>query len=100
MNELRGELEQIRRENLFNELQKKISEGEYIALGDYEKDLGYEQREVLKAQMEAIQERKAKEISTRKETIPQIISKRARGMMGTIKKRNQQHVEMRQPPSG
>lgn len=100
LNEYKGELEQIRRDNLFKELQREIAEGEEISLENYVKELGSEQREVLKAQMEAMKTRREAAANQKHESIPQIISKRARGMMGIIKKRSQQHVEMRQPPSG
>src|SRR5258708_17165030 len=50
-----SELNEIRRDNLFKELQRKISEGEEIALQDFAEELTSDQREVLKAQMEAVQ---------------------------------------------
>jgi len=94
------ELEEIRRDNLFKDLQIKIANGEDVPLENYQNELSSEQREVLKAQIEAIEVRKNAEVSKQNESLPQIVSKRARGMMNTFKKRNQQHVEMRQPPSG
>ncbi|HSX49164.1 MAG TPA: hypothetical protein VLE44_02815 [Candidatus Saccharimonadales bacterium] len=94
------ELEEIRRDNLFKDLQIKIANGEDVPLENYQNELSSEQREVLKAQIEAIHARKVAEESRQNESLPQIVSKRARGMMNTFKKRNQQHVEMRQPPSG
>ncbi len=94
------ELEDIRRENLFKDLQIKIANGEDVPIENYQNELSSEQRQVLKAQIEAIEARKTAEVSKQKESIPQIVSKRARGMLNTFKKRNQQHVEMRQPPSG
>lgn len=96
-----AELEEIRRDNLFKDLQRKIANGEDIPLESYQNVLSIEQLQVLKAQMEAIQGRKTTEESAKKqESIPQIVSKKARGMLNTFKKRQQQHVEMRQPPSG
>lgn len=95
-----AELEDIRRENLFKDLQIKIANEEDVPIENYQNELSSEQREVLKAQIEAIKARKAAEESRQNESIPQIVSKKARGMLNTFKKRNQQHVEMRQPPSG
>ncbi len=101
LNDYKSELEQIRRDNLFKELQRKISEGEEIPLKNYIRDLSSEQREVLKAQMEAVKVRKEMaENAQKKDSFPQVISKKGRGMLNSFKKRNQQHVEMRQPPSG
>jgi hypothetical protein len=94
------ELEDIRRENLFRDLQIKIANGEDVPIENYQNELSSEQREVLKAQIEALEARKTAQIAQKNESIPQMVSKRARGMLNTFKKRNQQHVEMRQPPSG
>src|SRR5579859_7421171 len=96
----RQELEQIRKDNLFKELQKKISEGEEIPLANYVKELTSEQREVLKAQMEAVRiRREQEEEAKKKNTIPRVVSKKGRQMFFMFKKRNEQHVETRQPPS-
>jgi ABC-type phosphate transport system auxiliary subunit len=96
-----AELEQIRRDNLFKDLQRKIAEGQTVPLEDYINELGSEQREVLKAQMEAVQVRKKNaELKGKKDSLPKIISKKGRGMFNKIKKQNEQHVETRQPPSG
>lgn len=101
MNIYKNELEQIRQENLFKELQKRIAEGEEIPLEDFATQLTSEQREVLKAQMEAVRVRKEAMKKEKSDTIPQIVSKRARGMIGgMVKKRNEQHIETRQAPSG
>ncbi|HWA51663.1 MAG TPA: hypothetical protein VG895_01250 [Patescibacteria group bacterium] len=101
LNEYKQELNEIKRENLFKELQRKIAGGETVYLENYINELGHEQREVLKAQIEVMENRKLQEESSKKESgIPQIISKKARGMItGMVKKRNQQNVETRMPPS-
>jgi uncharacterized protein YPO0396 len=97
---LDAELNQIRRDNLFKDLQRKIAEGEEIPLENYIKELGSEEREVLKAQMEAVKTRKVASENKSKDSLPQIISKKARGMVGgMVKKRNQQHVETQKMPS-
>jgi hypothetical protein len=100
MREYKQELEEIKRQNLFKELQQKIADGEEIPLVDYAYELSSEQREVLQAQMDAVSIRKQAQEVKQKESIPQIISKRGKAMLSSFKKKNQQHVEMRQPPSG
>ncbi|CAN5335939.1 hypothetical protein BH10PAT1_BH10PAT1_0580 [soil metagenome] len=99
LREYKTELDQIRRDNLFKELQKKITEGEEVLLESYVNELSYEQREVLKAQMEAVKIRKQASVVQQNQSLPQIISRKGRGMLNSFKKQNQQHVEMRQPPS-
>lgn len=95
-----SELEQIRRDNLFKELQSKIAAGEEIPLENFVKELSFEQRDVLKAQMEAVSMRKIANENKSQDSLPQIISKKARGMVGgMVKKRNQQHVETQKMPS-
>src|SRR5258708_17142271 len=51
LNNYKQELEEIRRESLFKELQQKISEGEFVPLENYIKELSFEQREVLQTQI-------------------------------------------------
>ena len=98
LREYKQELDQIRRDNLFKELQRKIAEGEIIPLENYINELSYEQREVLKAQMEAMKIRLEQE-NSQKPSFPEIVAKKGRGMFNKIKKRNEQYVETRQPPS-
>jgi hypothetical protein len=94
------ELEQIRRENLYKELLKKVTEGEVVPLEDYAKELSFEQRQVLKAQMEAVKARREQtEQEQSTNSLPQIISKQGRRMFNKLKKQNEMHVETRQPPS-
>lgn len=100
MGAYKQELEQIRKENLFKKLQKRIAEGEEIPLLNYVNELTSEQREVLKAQMEAVKVRREQEEEAKKKNIlPEVISKKGRQMFNMFKKRNEQYVETRQPPS-
>lgn len=100
LNEYKAELNEIRRDNLFKELQSKISEGESVPLENYINELSYEQREVLKAQMEAIRVRiDTQNTNQQKSGIREVVSKKGRQMFNKIKKRNEQHVETRMPPS-
>src|SRR5260221_11187174 len=102
LNSYKSELEEIRRESLFKEMQQKISEGEFVPLENYIKELSFEQREVLKAQIEVIENQKqAAAISQQKDSPLQVVAKKGRNaMMGMFKKKNEQHVETRLPPSG
>ncbi len=96
-----SELNQIRRDNLFKDLQRKVSEGEDISLESYQNELSFEQKDVLKAQMEIVQNQRKMVASQEKSSPLQVIAKKGRNaMMGMFKKKNEQHVEMRQPPSG
>ncbi len=92
------ELEQIRKENLFKELQRKIAQGETVAIENFS-ELTPEQREVLKAQTQAIEMQKEASKSQQKESVPQVVSKKGRKILGMFKKKSQQYVETRQPPS-
>ena len=51
------ELKDISRENLFKELQRKISEGQEVYVEQYS-ELSMEQKQVLKAQQEAVENQK------------------------------------------
>jgi hypothetical protein len=94
-----GEIEEIRRQELFKDLQRRISEGEDVPLEDFA-GLRPEEKQVLEAQKQAVAARKAQGVGAQKETIPQIIGKRGRKMFGKVGlKREQTKVEMRQPPS-
>jgi len=90
-----SELADIRREEIFKDLQKRISEGEDVPIENYS-ELSMEQKQVLMAQKEAVKVQKG----TQQGTIPQISSKKGRKTFGNIGvKRSQTQVEMRQPPS-
>lgn len=100
LREYKNELDEIKRENLFKELQRKISEGENIPIENYAIELNSEQKDVLKAQIEAMNLRsKQNENQSKKNSIPEVISKKGRQMINKIKKQNEMHVETRQPPS-
>ena len=101
LNVYKSELDEIRRENLFKELQRKISEGEDVYIENYAMQLASEQKDVLKAQMEAVKMQKEATKVQQRESPLQVVAKKGRNaMMGMFKKKNEQHVEMRQPPSG
>ncbi|MDP3994478.1 MAG: hypothetical protein Q8P91_01450 [bacterium] len=53
MEALDTELKDIRRQRLFNDLQRRIQEGQEVFLNDIT-ELSYEQKDVLKAQMEVV----------------------------------------------
>ena len=53
---LESELKDIRRQKIFNELMRRIQAGENIPLEEFT-ELSYEQRDVLKAQIEAVKTR-------------------------------------------
>lgn len=98
---LERELEDIRRDRLIKELQRKIAEGEEVSLESYP-ELTPEQRQVLKAQMEAVKQRQ--EISGKGQGLVEPKSKRARGswMFGgkSQAEKQQTRVEKPLPPSG
>lgn len=87
LQKLRAELEEIRREKIFNELSKRVSQGEEINLSLYP-NLTIEQRQVLKAQMEAIKRKKEElEKSEQKEDIQEPTTKRPRGLFGAVSRK-------------
>ena len=93
-----SEIEDIRKQDLFKDLQRRIAEGEDIPLSDYP-ELTLEQKQVLAAQKQAVDARRVQSDQA-KETPLQVISKKGRKMFGKIGlKREQTKVEMRQPPS-
>ena len=99
---LQNEIEDIRKQDLFKDLQSKISEGFEIPLEDY--PLSMEQKQVLKAQAEAvkIQRRKASYQSGMGE-VPTVHSKPSRRFGAGQKheaEKQQTRVEKPVPPSG
>lgn len=93
-----AELLDIRRSEVFKDLQKRISEGEDIPVENYT-ELTMEQKQVLMAQKEAAAARRDMTEQGHKE-VPQVSSKKGRKTFGNIGlKRSQVQVEMRQPPS-
>lgn len=96
------EIEDIRREKVFKDIQGRIAQGEYVPLLDYP-ELAREQREVLAAQYQAVQEQKRAQAQGQEKGNPQIVSKPSRRMMAgqkTAMKREQTRVEKPVPPSG
>jgi hypothetical protein len=104
MEAFQRELDDIRKQNLFKELQAKISEGLVIPLEDYS-DLSMEQKQVLKAQMEAVkfQKQQAEYAATEGGGALFGSAKKSRKMGGSQKQeaeKQQQRVEKPVPPSG
>lgn len=98
---LESELKDIRRQKLFNELMKRIQSGEDIPLEEFS-ELSYEQKDVLKAQMEAFKKQQAIQAS-QSSGIPMPSSKQGRKMGGGQKgaaKKEETRVEKPVPPSG
>ena len=97
---LEAELKDISKHDVFSDIQAKISNGEYVPLQDYP-ELSYEQREVFKAQAEAMKERKM--MGEKRQTPlvepPPKKGRQIAGMPGHVQKQ-QTHVERVQPPSG
>lgn len=94
------ELEDIRKEKVFKELQEKISQGEDVPVENYE-ELSMEQKQVLNAQKQAVKERN----NMQSEETPFIepTTKRKRniiaGMEGKLDRMKRKR-EIRTPPSG
>lgn len=96
---LESELKDIRRQKIFNELMKRIQEGEDVPFEEFS-ELSFEQKDVLKAQIEAVRSRNSQSI-TNSVDMPQ--AKRGRKMGGGQKgaaKRETTRVEKPVPPSG
>jgi hypothetical protein len=97
---LESELRDIRRQKLFNELMQKIQNGEDVSLVDFT-ELSYEQKDVLKAQIQAVKNRNAQQQTVSTVEAPQ--AKRGRKMGGGQKgaaKKEETRVEKPVPPSG
>lgn len=105
MEALNQELKDIHKQDLFKDLQGKISQGIEIPIADYT-ELSMEQKQVLKAQMEAVKYQKQQaEYNKSQKGIPSVISKPGRrfGAERTQKaeaERQQTRVEKPVPPSG
>jgi hypothetical protein len=102
MEAFQRELEDIRKQDLFKNLQEKISQGVEIPLEDYP-DLSIEQKQVLKAQMEAVKNQIAKQQSAGQNSLELPISKKSRRFGSSQKQEAQKqttHVEKPVPPSG
>lgn len=98
---LESELKDIRRQKIFNDLMRRIQSGEDIPLEEFT-ELSFEQRDVLKAQIQAIKMQKFNEQNSGGGLI-EPASKKGRQMGGGQKKSAQQQttrVEKPVPPSG
>lgn len=96
---LESELKDIRRQKIFKDLMRRIQAGEDIPLEEFT-ELSYEQRDVLKAQIEAIKTRNTQQVSNQ---LVEPISARGRKMGGGQKQSAQKQttrVEKPVPPSG
>jgi hypothetical protein len=103
MEALNQELKDIHKQDLFRDLQAKIAQGIEIPLEDYP-ELSMEQKQVLKAQMEAVKYReKQAAYAQSREGFKTPVSKKGR-RFGTTRKeeaqKEQTHVEKPVPPSG
>lgn len=98
---LEAELLDIRRQKRFNELLAKIQGGEDVPIEEFQ-ELSSEQRDVLKAQLEAVRTRKNQQTVTN--DLPEPTAKKGRRMMGGGQKQSAQkqttRVEKPVPPSG
>ena len=96
---LESELKDIRRQKLFNDLMRRIQNGEDIPLEEFT-ELSYEQRDVLKAQIQVVKTHNSQPVTSQLEAPS---TKRGRKMGGGQKgaaKKEQTRVEKPVPPSG
>jgi hypothetical protein len=102
MEALNREISDIQKQGLFKDLQRRISEGEEIPLEDYQ-TLSPEERQVLKAQMEAVRIQKINS-QVQSDVLVEPAAKKGRQLFNfgkkTAMKREQTHVEKITPPSG
>jgi hypothetical protein len=102
MEALQKEIEDIRKQDVFKNLQRRISEGEEISLEEYP-ELSMEQKQVLIAQMEAVRNQKAAANKNVLTEVPTIHSKPSRRFGAGQKQeaeKQQTRVEKPVPPSG
>ena len=95
------ELDEIRKQNLFKNLQAKISQGIEVPLEDYP-ELSMEQKQVLKAQMEAVKNQRLAAAQPSSGLVEPTL-KRGRRFGPTQKQeaeKQQTRVERPVPPSG
>jgi hypothetical protein len=100
MQALQKELEDIENQKLFNDLLKRVTEGEIIPLENFPQ-LSIEQKDVLKAQMEAVKMRKEEEKKEKPVEEPE--TKKSRKLFGfgsSQAEKQKTHVEKILPPSG
>lgn len=103
MEALERELGDIHKQDLFKDLQGRISKGEEIPLEDYS-ELSMEQKQVLKAQMEAVKFQKQQAAYQESQAGGKLFgsAKKGRNMRGqkAEAERQQTRVEKPVPPSG
>jgi hypothetical protein len=100
---LERELEDIKKEKLFADLQRRIANGEEVFLEEYP-TLSVEQKQVLMAQMEAVKNRVEMQKNQGQNTFTEPAAKKGRQLFNFGKKtamqREQTRVEKPVPPSG
>lgn len=97
---LTAEMEDIRRQNIFDELQKKVSRGELVTQAEMS-PLTYSERDMLVGQMEMI--KMQNQNASRGTILTEPPSKRRRGLFSGMKtrlSRMERKTENRMPPSG
>jgi hypothetical protein len=104
MEALNTELNDIRKQDLFKDLQGRIAGGEEVPLEDYP-ELSMEQKQVLKAQMEAVKYQKQQAAFNESQAGGSLFgtAKKGRKMGGSQKQeaeKQQTRVEKPVPPSG
>ncbi len=103
MEALNRELSDIQKQDLFSDLQRKITDGQEIPLEDYS-ELSLEQKQVLRAQMEAVKIQKINSQNQNANVLVEPGAKKGRKLFNfgkkTAVKREQTHVEKIVPPSG
>lgn len=104
LEQLDRRIQDIRRQKLVEDLQKRISGGEDVSLVDYP-ELGWEQRQVLQAQMQAVKARKMQAIRARDGGVIEPEPKRKRGLfrgrgMKSRAEKLKRKSEIRMSPSG
>ena len=95
---LESELKDIRRQKIFNDLMQRIQSGEDVPLEEFS-ELTFEQKDVLKAQMEAVRTRNAQPETNQ---LVEPASKKGRQLIGQKQSAQKQttRVEKPVPPSG
>jgi len=105
LRELEGELRQVRIEKTVRELQEKIANGEIVYLEEYP-EIPVEQKQVLKAQMEAVAKRREEEVKAQSgQAASEPSSRPSRRLFGFGGSKKhaedlQKSRETRMPPSG
>jgi hypothetical protein len=98
---LQREMEDIRKQNLFKNLQERIAQGEIVPLEDFP-ELSMEQKQVLLAQTEAVKRQRQQQTQSYEE--PPVIHSKPSRRFGAGQKqeaeKQQTRVEKPVPPSG